>query len=133
MEITAYWQEGYRTRVPIRRFEIKIDEPKEYGGEDAGPMPTEVFLASLASCFAIAVAHAAQKRDAKLDDLAVRVKGVYEGLRFAHLTVEVVSAHERGELEELTEQAIEYCYISNTLAEPPSIDYIVVNREVTHG
>ena len=85
------------------------------GGDDTGPQPTELFLASIASCFALALAHVARKRDIELADLAVRVVGTYDGPRFVHVRVEVSSSHPREELAKLAERASAVCYVSNTI------------------
>lgn len=132
MEVTAYWQGGYRIRIPLRDFEVRADEPPQYGGSDAGPMPTELFLASLAACLAMAVAHAAKKREMVLPDLAVRVNGHYEGLGFDRIRIEVLSSHPKELLDEILEKAISTCYVSNTLRARPELEYAVVESPVTH-
>lgn len=129
MEITAYWEGGYRCRMPVRKFEVVADEPPEAGGTDTGPAPTELFMASLASCFAMAVAHAGRKRGIELADLAVRTRGRYRGLGFDAITVEVISSHPREEMEELVERAISYCYVSNTLRNDVHPEYVVVDAQ----
>jgi putative redox protein len=121
MEVTAYWEGGYRCRVPVRRFEIVSDEPHSVGGTDAGPTPTELLLSSLAVCFAMAVHHAARRRAVELPDLAVTVAGDYEGNCFSGIELEVASTHPRPELEELIERAKSYCYVSNTLSRAPEL------------
>ena len=125
MEVTAYWEGGYRCRVPLRHFDVVADEPPHAGGTDEGPAPTELFLSSLAVCFAMAVYHAARKREVELPDLAVKVTGTYEGLKFVRLRVEVSSSHPRDELQELVERAEAYCYVSNTLRHGPEMEYAV--------
>lgn len=129
MEVTAYWEGGYKTRVPIRDFEIRIDEPERYGGEDTGPMPTEMLLGTLAACFAMAFHHAAKKRDVELPDLSVTVRGEYGNLRFDRISVEVNTSHtDRGELEGFLEKAIDYCYVTNTLRTGPELQYRVAGE-----
>jgi putative redox protein len=125
MEVTAYWEGGYRCRMPVRAFEVRADEPPDCGGDDAGPTPTELFLSSLASCFTMAVAHAARKRGVELADLAVRVQGHYQGLRFDAITVEVLSSHPPEELDALVERARSYCYVSNTLRNEVRLEFTV--------
>ena len=49
MEVVATWEGGYQCRVAVRQFEIVSDEPPTAGGADAGPTPTELFLASLST------------------------------------------------------------------------------------
>lgn len=43
----------YTTRITTRGITIVADEPADHGGQDAGPRPHELLLASLASCTAI--------------------------------------------------------------------------------
>ncbi len=125
MRLTAHWEGGYHVRVPVRGFDLVSDEPPEFGGEDRGPMPTELFLASLAACFAASVAHAARKRGITLPDLQVDVDGTYEGLRFEMLRIVVRSTMARAELEPLVEKARTYCYVSHTLLTTPRLDVVI--------
>jgi uncharacterized OsmC-like protein len=108
----------------VRDFELIADEPVKLGGTDAGPMPTELFLSSLAACFAMSVAHVARKRGVELPDLTVRAHGEYEGLRFSRIRVEVQSSHPRDELDAFIRRAISYCYVSNTLRQKSEIEYV---------
>ena len=135
VELTAYWEGGYRVRVPVRGFELVADEPEHVGGTDEGPMPTELFLSSLAVCFTMAVYHAFRKRDVEPPDLAVRVSADYEGLRFSKIRVEVHSTHPREEIEEILPRAVGYCYVSNTLMTTPEIEYTVATDTLSleHG
>ncbi|HEX3620809.1 MAG TPA: OsmC family protein [Acidimicrobiales bacterium] len=125
LSVDATWDGGYRCRVRARQFEILVDEPLDSGGDDTGPQPTEIFLASLASCFALAVGHVARKRGIELPDLSVRAVGEYDGPRFVNLRVEVTSSHPRAELERLSERAASVCYVSNTLRAVDSVDVVV--------
>jgi uncharacterized OsmC-like protein len=123
--VVAHWDKGYRCTLPIRQFEVVVDEPPSAGGTDTGPTPTEFFLASLASCFALSVYHAARKRSIEIPDMEVKVTGRYLGLRFESITVEVASSLDRSELEALMKPAINYCYVSQTLKYEPKVDYVL--------
>jgi putative redox protein len=125
VRLTASWQGGYHVKVPVRGFEVVSDEPPDYSGEDHGPTPTELFLASLVACFAMAVAYAARKGSVELPDLQVTVEGDYVGLRFSALRLGVVSTLTRSELEPLVETAKTYCYVSNTLLTPLKLDVVI--------
>jgi uncharacterized OsmC-like protein len=127
VRLTAVWQGGYHVRTSVRGFEVVIDEPPEAGGEDNGPMPTELFLASLAACFAASVAHAARKLDVDLPDLTVEADGRYTGLRFSALQLLVRSSLPRGQLEPLVERARNYCYVSNTLLTTPELNVVIAD------
>ena len=57
------WMGQYQTNINIRGVHQLIgDETSEYGGNDSGPMPTEFFLASVASCLCLAITHIGQKK-----------------------------------------------------------------------
>jgi putative redox protein len=111
----ATWEGGYRCRVQAGGFELRVDEPVTAGGDGTGPQPTDLFLASFASCFALSVAHVARKRGIELEDLSVRAVGTYGGPKFVNIRIEVTSSHDRAELEKLVERASAVCYVSNTL------------------
>ena len=115
LTVEATWEGGYRCTVASRQFRIRIDEPESAGGGDSGPQPSEVFLASLAGCFTLALYHVAKKRNIELPDIFVRATGTYEGPGFARLAVEVESGASREVLEPLIEPAKRVCYVSNTL------------------
>lgn len=125
LSVDATWEGGYRCRVAARDFEILVDEPKGAGGDDTGPQPSEVFLASLASCFTLALYHVARKRDLTLGDLAVRATGTYDGPRFVQLVLEVRSGLERATLDPLIERAKAVCYVSNTLRAVSDVEVVV--------
>lgn len=128
LSVYATWEGGYRCRVQARHHEIHIDEPLSAGGADSGPQPTEVFLASLASCYALALAHVARKRRIELADIAVRAVGEYDGPRFVKLRVEVTSSHPPEDLEPLLARASAVCYVSNTMRAVDDVEVVVVNQ-----
>ena len=57
MELSVVSLGGDRHRITVRGHEVIVDQPSDSGGEDAGPTPTDLFVASLASC----VAHYARR------------------------------------------------------------------------
>lgn len=100
------------------------DEPPHVGGDDAGPTPTELLLASLASCFTMALAYAARRFDVQLPaDLAVTVTGHHRGPRFDRIDVAVRTGEPTDALASLLDTAATYCYVSNTLTQPPEMSY----------
>lgn len=122
LSVEATWEGNYRCRVKMGGSEMIIDEPESAGGGGAGPQPTEVFLASLASCFTLAMYHVARKRALTLPDLAVRAIGEYDGPRFVRLAVEVTCTLPTEQLEPLLARAAAVCYVSNTLQAVTEVD-----------
>jgi putative redox protein len=102
-------------------FRLTVDEPVSAGGTGQGPMPTDLLLASLSSCYALALAWAARKRGVDLPDLVVTATGAYAGPRFRALTLTVRSSAAADVVKPLLEAARRVCYISNTFSHMPDI------------
>ena len=84
-------------------------------------MPTDLLLASLSSCFALALAWAARKQGLELPDLEVSATGTYDGPRFALLELTVESSLPEEQLTALFPAAQRACYVSNTFEQCPDI------------
>lgn len=115
--VSASWVPGpLRCDVAVGEFSVPVDEPESAGGTGAAPQPTDLFLASVASCFTLALAHSASNRGLALGGVRVRVVGDYAGRRFdaVHLRVDVpgLSAEE---LDLLIVAAERVCYVTNSL------------------
>lgn len=113
--VQSTWQGGYHCTVEAGAFTLDVDEPLDVGGTDLGPQPTDLFLASVASCFTLALSHAAKKRSVALTHLAVTVTGEYDGLRFASVHVRATVGAPEEELDRLVAAAERVCYVTNTL------------------
>jgi uncharacterized OsmC-like protein len=122
---TAEWKGGFKADVSARGHSLRADEPPEYGGEDTGPMPTELLIAALASCFCVAVAWAAKRQKVELPDLEVQVRAVPAPGEPRHAAYDICvhSSLERDALAPLVEMAKEACWVSNTLRRPPELRY----------
>src|SRR3712207_4903251 len=71
MKATARRTGTYRHEIAIRDHGLVADEPRDEGGQDAGPSPQELLAASLASCTAITMEMYAQRKGWELPDVAV--------------------------------------------------------------
>jgi len=125
LEVTATFHGGFAATVAARGREIAVDEPVQSGGQDSGIMPTELLAAALASCFALALGHAARKRDLELPGLRVRVEAERAGseLRYGRMVVTATADVPEAELAALVTRAVRFCWVSNTFAAPPEIEY----------
>jgi putative redox protein len=125
LEVSAVWRGGYQTLVDARGHEFTVDEPESAGGEDLGMMPTEVFLASVASCYCLALAWVAGKRSLELPGLEVTVRAERAGreLRYHRLAVEARADVPDERLARLIEPARRVCWVSNTLAGELELEY----------
>lgn len=122
---SAVWKGGLATDVSGRGHAIRVDEPAEFGGGDTGPMPTELLVAALASCFCLAVAWAAGKRHIRLEDLRVDVRAQRAPGEPRHgaYDVWIHSSTPPAELAPAVDLAKRYCWVTNTISQPPEVRY----------
>jgi putative redox protein len=114
--------------VTAREHELIADEPVDAGGQDRGMMPTELIFAALSSCFCLAVAHVAAKRDIELEDLRVKVDAERAGreLRYGSVRVQIEAVAGDYDLAALVERAKPFCWVSNMLAPDIEVSYVPV-------
>lgn len=65
-------------RAKVRQFELLFDKPPEKTGHDAGPMPSEVFLASMAACHLVGFTRIAAKRNVPVAHAEVDIAGTFD-------------------------------------------------------
>ncbi len=73
-------REGYVRDVEIEdgAHRLVVDEPVEAGGDDAGPAPTRLVAAALASCISITMEMYARRKGWDLGAVEVEVEIAYE-------------------------------------------------------
>lgn len=118
----ATWAGGWRCDVVAGGFSLIVDEPVDIGGTGMGPMPTDLLMASLSSCYLLALTWAAGRRGVVLPDLEVTATGTYEGQKFTSLVLTVKTSLSAEQLAPLIEPAKRVCYVSNTFAHAPAIE-----------
>lgn len=119
--VRTRWTGGMRAVTNADGFEIVVDEPEAHGGTGSGPQPTDLLLASVASCIALSMAFVARKRGVELLGLDVSVVGTYKGLEFERIAASISSGTPAEVLEELVSEAERVCYVSNTLRHGPEL------------
>ena len=62
---------GDRFGISVRDHGLIVDQPLEAGGSDAGPTPTELFVAGLASCVAFYAGRFLRRHGMTADELVV--------------------------------------------------------------
>ena len=119
--VSARWTGAQSAVSDIRGMTLAIGDDAPPTGDTPAPLPTEVMLASVASCFAIAMAFVAKKRDLELPGLEVDVTGDYDGPRISTIGISVRADVDRELLEYLLPRASRLCWVTNTLRETPEI------------
>lgn len=113
--VESTWRGGWRCDVKAGDFVLTSDEPESVGGTNSGPQPTEIFLASIASCFTLAIAYCARKQSIVLHELTVTVTGIYDGPRFRAITISSRLGCDPADVGPLVNAAEKVCYVNNTL------------------
>jgi uncharacterized OsmC-like protein len=127
-------QDGDRYTVRIRGHELVTDQPVEAGGDDAGPTPTELFVAGLAACVAFYAGRFLRRHT----DSSVSVACTYDmsedrpaRVIAVRMSVDVPTAL-RDDVREGLRRAVEHCTVHNSLRTPPDV-HISVHESVLAG
>ena len=119
--VSATWTGGLSAVTDIRGVRWSIgDDARTDDGTEA-PLPTETLLAAVASCFAMALAFVAGKRDLQLPNLRVDASGEFEGHRISRIEIAASADADPELIRRLLPSAERVCYITNTLRRPPEI------------
>jgi uncharacterized OsmC-like protein len=117
--------DGDAFAVDIRDHRLLIDQPREAGGSDTAPTPTELFAASLAGCVAFYAGRYLHRHGLDSEGLRVRAEFTMASDRPPRVdAVRLVVAPPPG----LSEQrraalrvVVSHCPVHNTLLEPPEV------------
>lgn len=129
LEVRTVWKKRYQVSVTARQFEIAVDEAPQFGGDDTGMMPTELFLASVASCFCLSLVYAARNKKVEISDMRVDVLGIIDikNFTFSKIIVKIRSTLETQKLEDIIGLAKKYCFVSNAVIKSCPIEYEAVH------
>lgn len=102
---------------------LLCDQREEFGGQDRGPMPTELLMCSIASCFGYAMQFVAGRMRKTIDNLVIEVDGEkdFKNSTFSQITVTAGADMDTGTLTKIAELAKKYCFVTNSLSVPVEI------------
>jgi putative redox protein len=118
------YESGDRFRIAVRQHTINVDQPASDGGEDTAPTPTELFIASLASCVAFYARRFAARHDIPTEGLAVTAEFSMAShpARVGEITLQL---HVPAELSPEQQAALlavtSHCTVHSTLMQPPEV------------
>lgn len=113
---------GDRFRIYVRKHEFEVDQPAEMGGQDLAPTPTELFVASLASCVAF-YAHRFMRRHDIPDHVEVYADFDMgeRPARVAHVSLLVEAPDVPAEMKDRFQKMVEHCTVHNSITQPPEM------------
>lgn len=116
---------GEAYEVAVRGHRIMVDQPADAGGEDNAPTPTELFVASLATCVAFYAGRYLTRHGLSRDGLSVSVGFDMADDRpprvaAVRLTVRV-PADLPAERRPALRAVVSHCTVHNSLTTPPDV------------
>jgi putative redox protein len=129
-------QHGDAFIVSMRGHELVVDQPVALGGGDAGPTPTELFVASVGSCAAF-FARRYLDRHHLAQGLEVTVRHVLSHDRPARVERIDLVLHTDAPLPDQRRSAlrrtVEHCTVSNSLRSAPDIIITLSDAQGLHA
>jgi uncharacterized OsmC-like protein len=118
------YRSGDRFDISIRSHVVTVDQPTDVGGEDAGPTPTELFVAGLASCVAFYARRYLRRHQLDASGLVVQTsyRTATKPARVSrvdlqiHLPLELPPERREGLLA-----VARHCTVHNSITIPPEI------------
>jgi uncharacterized OsmC-like protein len=128
MDVRFVFGEAYE--VAVRGHRVMVDQPSDLGGEDGAPTPTELFVASLATCVAFYAGRYLTRHGFSRAGLGVSVGFDVASDKPARVTriglTVRVPADVPAERRPALAAVVSHCTVHNSLITPPdvSIDLI---------
>jgi uncharacterized OsmC-like protein len=111
--------------VVVRGHRFAVDQPVDHGGADEAPMPTELFVASLATCVAFYAGRYLSRHGHSRDGLAVSVNhrlATDQPARIADIWLTVhVPKDLPAERWRALHAVVSHCTVHNSLTTPPTV------------
>jgi putative redox protein len=123
--MSVHYRGGERYEIAIRDHTIAVDQPLDARGEDTAPTPTELFVASLASCVAFYAGRYLSRHGLTREGLTVGVTYRLATDRPARVTDIRLTVGVPTDLPPdrwpALRAVVEHCTVHNTLTNPPEV------------
>lgn len=122
-------KDGDLFEIDIRGHRVQVDQPVVDGGTDAAPTPTELFVASVASCVAFYTRRFLARHDLPAAGLAVTASFVMAERPARVGTIDIAISVPHGvpvDRRAAMVAVASHCTVENTLAQAPVVTVQVV-------
>lgn len=127
MIVHAVHQSGFAFELHARGHCLVSDQSLNFGGEDQGPMPSELLLWAVSSCFGQTMVFVAAKMKKTVHGLKLSVHGEKDktSCRYALIHIGVSGNEPQEFLEKIATLAKKYCYVTNSLSREVQLEFTV--------
>jgi putative redox protein len=123
--IEVLYASGDRFLAHVRDHDIVVDQPRDAGGDDVGPTPTELFVTGLATCVGFFAERFLRRHRLPVEGLRVDCRfsiGEDHPARVGSIDLNVTTPVELNPSKRAALQAVvEHCTVHNSLTRPPSV------------
>ena len=122
--ITITHEHGDRMAIRVRGHDLVTDQPLSAGGDDAGPTPTELFVAGLAACVGFYAERFLRRHgpDAGLSVTCHFAMSTDQPSRVVSVDLRIdVPWPLREDLRAALLRAVDHCTVHNSLRTPPTV------------
>ena len=127
--VSVTHQGGDRFEITVRDHTVTVDQPEAMGGDDSAPTPTELFVASLASCAAFYARRYLARHDLPVEGLRVETSYQMES-HPSRVSRFDIAVHLPDGVPEDRHKAllamINHCTVHSTLTHEPEVDIQLV-------
>jgi uncharacterized OsmC-like protein len=121
-------ESGDRHAIEVRGHRVVVDQPVVDGGDDAGPTPTELFVAGLASCVGFYAGRFCARHG--VDPAGLRVTCDFamaedRPARVAEIQIRVIAppSFPEAKLDRL-QAVVEHCTVHNSMVQMPEVTIV---------
>ena len=126
--LTVKHEGGLASSINVRGFQVMVDTPAQFFGDNRGPMPSELLTGALGSCIIFFIGRWCQRAGLPYEGVRVEIEYVLsiEQNCVPVIKVEIFMPENfPAERNEEMLQAARRCTMHNTLCNPPQIEFRV--------
>ena len=129
---------GDRLAIDVGDHRLVVDQPVADGGEDAGPTPTELFIASLTSCMGFFAQRFLRRNG--IDASALQIDALTTTTDRPHRVASIEIVLDAPGMDDALQaglrRVVEHCTVHNALSAPPEVRIAIsttpaINRPLT--
>ncbi len=123
--IELEYEGGKKLNARFGRHLVKTDQPPEDGGEDTAPTPSDLFLASLATCAGLYAYSFCESRQIDTSQLRIRTTCHYDEDKklYTRITTDLtLPAEFPDRYQKALIRSMEKCFVQKHLHQPPAFE-----------